>query len=237
MGGRLTRFLNLEKARKPSPDAPDVPMTAARFSGEAPPAASADDLFRAEREAQLASGVEVEQTSDDEQPFLRCPVCEADNSKFAVKCINCQGRLDTDEVHAWNARLWQERRAARELEVAKPAAPPLAEQNRLLGEALAQEVAERERLKMGQQDWSSSTTPIGMRLLELIPNPNVRFAVAMGLVAAFFAAGTVAYVARNHPVLQTVGIVVAVGLLVLFTPKSRPLPPPVLGRLVEKRRN
>ncbi|MGZ6142683.1 MAG: hypothetical protein ACXWLM_05060 [Myxococcales bacterium] len=218
MAGRLTRFLNLEKARKPNDTPAGVPVTAARFSGEAPPAASPDAMFRAEREAQLASGVEVEQTSDAEQPFLRCPVCEADNSKFAVKCINCQARLDTDEVHAWNARLWQQRRAARELEVSKAAAPPLVEQNRLLGESLARAVAEREKLKMGQQDWSYSSEPIGMRLLELIGNPNVRFAVAMALVATFFAAGTMAYVARHHPVLQTVGIVVAVGLLVLFTP-------------------
>ncbi len=215
MAGRLTRFLNLEKARKGGTDE-HVPVTAARFSGEEPPAAAPD--FAAERAAQIESGVEVEKTSDAEQPFLRCPVCEADNSKFAVRCINCQGRLDTDEVRAWNARLWQQRRAQAALAEKPAPPPPLVEQNRLLGEALAREVAEREKMRMGMQDWSYSTAPIGMRLLELIANPNLRFAVAMGLVAAFLAAGTVAYVARNHPVLQTVCIVVAVGLAVLFTP-------------------
>ena len=218
MAGRLTRFMNLEKARKPSGDEPEVPVTAARFSGEEAPPQQHD--FAAERAAQVESGVEIEKPSDAEQPFLRCPVCEADNSKFAAKCINCQSRLDTDAVHAWNAKFWQERRAQA---AAQPAPPqvPLVEQNRMLGEALAREVAEREKMRMGMgmmQGWSYSTTPLGFRLLELIGNPNARFAVAMALVAVFFGAGTMAYVARHHPVLQTAGIVVAVALLVLFTP-------------------
>src|SRR4029077_2132593 len=126
--------------------------------GEPPPAATD---FQAERAAQLASGVEIDAPSD-EQPFLRCPVCEADNSKFAVKCINCQSRLDTDEVHQWNARLWAERQRQRALEPTPPA-PPAVEQQRLLGEVLAKQVAQTERAKLGLD--LDPARPLGLRLL------------------------------------------------------------------------
>src|SRR5262249_43985292 len=149
------------------------------------------------------------------------PVCEADNSKFADKCINCQSRLGTEEVRAWNVKFWSERLAA-SAETAAPAPAASVEQNRILGEAVAREGAERGRVKMGwSASGSSDSTPLGLRLLEQIPNPNVRFGVAMAMVATFLGAGTLAYVERNHPVLQTVAIVVAVGLLVLFTPNRR----------------
>ena len=203
MAGRLTRFLNLERPRKP---------------GETPPHGVANEgRFRAEREEQIRSGIEIETAGAAEQPFTRCPVCEADNTRFAVKCINCQSRLDTEEVHAWNVTFWRQRQV---MAAAQPKPPEVVEQNRLLGESIAREVAEHERLRLG---WSGmyDSTPIGMRLLELIPNQNVRFGVAMGMVATFFGAGTLAYVERNHPVLQTVAIVIAVGLLVLFTPNRR----------------
>src|SRR5438067_13440486 len=123
MAGRLTRFLNLERPRKPDDTPAHGVATKARFTGEEPPAASPDEIFRAEREAQLQSGVEIDTTDAAEQPFLRCPVCEADNSKFAVKCINCQSRLDSDEVRARNARLWQQRLASRVLDPQPPLQP------------------------------------------------------------------------------------------------------------------
>lgn len=206
MGGRLTRFLNLERPRK---------------ADETPPHGVANEgRFRAEREEQLRSGIDVETPDATEQPFLRCPVCEADNTKFAVQCVNCQARLDSQEVRSWNAQFWQRRLSER-----APVAPPPAvvvEQNRILGESIAREVAEHERLRLGWGLSSSyDSTPLGLKLLELIPDQNVRFAVAMGMVATFFGAGTVAYLARHHPVVQTVAIVVAVGLLVLFTPNRR----------------
>src|SRR5438552_7893825 len=96
MAGRLTRFLNLERARKPS-DTPHHGVVT-------------KERFRQEREAQLKSGMEIETASPEEQPYLRCPVCEADNSKYAVKCLNCSTRLDTDEARAWNEQLWKKRR-------------------------------------------------------------------------------------------------------------------------------
>ena len=213
MAGRLTRFLNLERARKPGETPAHGIVSKDRFSGESPPAAEPEDLFRAERAAQLDSGVEIDAHPDSEQPFLRCPVCESDNSKFAVKCINCQGRLDTEEVHQWNVRLWARRQKARALE---PRPPAPVDQQRLLGEAIARRVAETEGARFRLDD----RTPLGLRLLQEIPDPNLRFAVAMGMVVTFFGAGLAVYLAKGHTLVQAVGAIVAGALFVLFMPQS-----------------
>jgi len=213
MAGRLTRFLNLERARRPGETPAHPTVSKDRFSGESPPTVAPEELFRAERAAQLESGVEIDAHPDSEQPFLRCPVCESDNSKFAVKCINCQGRLDTEEAHQWNARLW----AARQRALAQEPRPPArADQQRLLGEEIARRVAEREgsRLRL------DARTPIGLLLLEEIRDSNLRFAVAMGMVVTFFGAGMVVYLAKGHTLVQAVGAVVAGALFLLFMPRS-----------------
>lgn len=214
MADKHERFLNLERARKPGEGPAHGVLNKERFTGEEPPPLPPEDAFRAARAEQLRSGVEIDAHPDTAQPFLRCPVCEADNSKYAVKCINCQGRLDTEEVRHWNARMWAERQKAAE---PVPAPPPPAlspDQQRLLGEALAREVGERERARLGLDP----RLPLGLRLLQQIPDSNVRFAVAVAMVAVFFGGGVVAYVARRHTLLQAVGTVVAVALFALFTP-------------------
>lgn len=221
MGGRLTRFLNLERARKPDLTPPHGVANTGRFTGEPPPAASPEDLFRAERATQLDSGVEIDAVADGEQPFTRCPVCEADNSKFAVRCINCQAPLDTEEAREWNRRLWAERLKQRALEPQPAPLPPSQQAEQQIGEMLAQQVAERERSRWAVDDQSDDRRPIGMKLLELIPDPNVRFGAAMGLVGAFFTAGLVAFAAKQHPGLQVAGTIVAVALLILFLPGRR----------------
>ena len=224
MAGRLTRFLNLERARKPDGTPPHGVANRERFTGDSPPVAAPEDLFRAERAAQLESGIEIDAHPDSEQPFTRCPVCEADNSKFAVRCINCRTALDTEQVHEWNRRLWAERQKQRALEP-KPAPlpPPGQDPQRQLAATIAQPIPERERAKWnwGADYQSDDTRPIGVKLLDLIPNPNLRFGVAMALVATFFGSGIVAYVAKQHPQLQMAGTIVALALLILFLPGRR----------------
>ena len=46
MAGRLTRFLNLERARKPGDTPAHGVVSRERFSGESPPQAPPDDPFR-----------------------------------------------------------------------------------------------------------------------------------------------------------------------------------------------
>ena len=200
MAGRLTRFLNLERPHRPG-DAPRHEVaTKARFTGE-------------------PSGIALE-PDFGEQPFLRCPRCEADNSRYAERCVNCQGPLTGEEVRAWNERLWTERKAQQAQERTRME-ESLLQQNRKLGEALAREVGERERSRLSWWSSGDDLTPVGMRLLSLLPTTRARVLAGSMALATFFGAVITAFVARKHPMLQGAGFVVGLVLLVLFTPNTR----------------
>ena len=209
MAGRLTRFLNLERPHAPGekPPPPHEVATKARFTGE-------------------PSGIATE-PDFGEQPFLRCPRCEADNTRYAQRCTNCQTPLTGEDVRAWNERLWAERKAQRAQEEAArrqahPSGDDLLRQNRMLGEALAREVAEREQARLSWW-WSGTSgsydaTPIGMRLLSLLPSTQARIVAGAVAAVTFVGAVAAALTARGHPRLQIAGFVVGALLLVLFTP-------------------
>jgi hypothetical protein len=223
MAGRLTRFLNLERARKPDEHEPHVALTKERFGAEPPPPPD----FHAERAAQLESGIEVETASATRQPFLRCPVCEADNTKYALRCLNCGRALDTDEVRAWNEQYWARRRVQMEQEHQAEDKTELKREGaraaqRQLGEVLAQQVAEHERARLGWMGDSRmyDPTPWGWRILNSISSPGTRFAVAMGLVFTFFGAGGVALRAHDDTVRGVAGFV-ALALVSFFLPNWR----------------
>ena len=205
MAGRLTRFLNLERPHRGG-DAPKHEVaTTARFTGE-------------------PSGIALDRDLG-EQPFLRCPRCEADNSRFAERCQNCQTILTGEDVRGWNEKLWAERKAqhAREQAAMTEAQreESLLRQNRALGEALAREVGERERWRLawwGSGDGSHDATPIGVRLLSLLPTLASRL-FACGVALAVFLGGVItALTARGHPKLQGASFVAAVLVVMLFTP-------------------
>jgi hypothetical protein len=204
MAGRLTRFLKLERPRRADETPHHEVATAARFTG-------------APSEMAL-------ETDHGEQPFLRCPRCEADNSRYAERCVNCQSPLDGDDVRAWNERLWAERLAqrAREQEALRESRTELEllRQNRMLGEALAREVGEHERARLTWW-WSGGLQdprPIGVRLLGLLPTTGARVVAGAVAAAAFVGAGLLAFGARGHPRLQLAGFLVGLLLLVLFSP-------------------
>jgi hypothetical protein len=205
MAGRLTRFLNLERPHR-SGEAPRHEVaTKARFTGE-------------------PSGIALE-PDFGEQPFLRCPRCEADNSRYAERCVNCQAALTGEEVRAWNERLWAERKAHKAQENTAVARTrmeqSLLEQNRKLGEALAREMGERERARLSWWSGANDMTPVGVRLLSLLPTTRARVLAGAVALATFFAAAITAFVARKHPMLQGAGFLVGLVLLVLFTPNVR----------------
>jgi len=207
MAGRLTRFLNLETPHLPGDKPPQQHPVATprRFTGE-------------------PSGIALE-PDFGEQPFLRCPSCEADNSRYAERCTNCRAPLTGEDVRAWNERLWAERKAQKAQEEAallqaRAAGPDLVEQNRRLGEALAHEVGERERARMSWWSGSGSqdATPIGFRLLSLLPTTQSRIAAGALAAITFVAAAGLALSARGHPRLQGAGFIIGLLLLILFTP-------------------
>jgi hypothetical protein len=203
MPGRLTRFLNLEKRRPPSQEPPHELATKARFEGDAP------------SEIGLAFDF-------GEQPFLRCPACEADNNKQAEKCFNCQRPLLGDEVRAWNAAFWQRRKLEPPAD-ASAAAAPLSDETRRLAEQLAAQVAERERARLWSwksADARDSMLP-GLRLLGLIADGDKRMLATLAAGATFLVAALVAVTATQHPLLRGMAAAIAVLLLALFVPSTR----------------
>ena len=209
MAGRLTRFLNLERPHVPGEKqpAPHEVATKARFTGE-------------------PSGIATEPDFGD-QPFLRCPRCEADNTRYAQRCTNCQAPLTGEDVRLFNEQLWAERKAQQAQEAAalearrhaQPSAEELVRQNRMLGEALAREVGIREQARMSW--WGGgfqNATPIGMRLLALLPTPRARVVAGAIAAATFIGSAGAALSARGHPRVQIAGFIVATLLLVLFAP-------------------
>ena len=127
-------------------------------------------------------------------------------------------------MRAWNERLWAERKAQKAkdeaaLLQARASAPDPIEQNRRLGEALAREVGERERVRMSWWgNGSQDATPIGFRLLSLLPTTQSRIVAGALAAITFIAAAGAALSARGHPRLQGAGFIIGVLLLVLFTP-------------------
>jgi hypothetical protein len=180
MAGRLTRFLNLEKKRPSREQPAHEVMTPGRF--------------KPEPEMQLSP-------DHGEQPFLRCPACEADNGRFAERCLNCGARLDTEAVHAFNQQLWEQRRAE-------------------ASAVQAAEVEHQKSLAVDRQALGGSTTPLGMRWLASLDEGR-RTPAALGAIAVFLVSVLVALVATRHPLLRVAGGGIAVLLLSLFLPNHR----------------
>ena len=206
MAGRLTRFLNLERPRRPEDAPPHHEVaTAGRFTGEPSTIGLQRDF--------------------GEQPFVRCPRCEADNSRYAERCGNCQAPLTGADVRAWNEKLWADRQTQSAREHAAEHTrmeQELLQQNRLLGEALAREVGKREQARLSWWWWSNGglpdPTPIGVRLLSMLPTTGARVVAGAVAAAAFVGAVVLGFEARGHPRLQGAGFIIGVLLLLMFTP-------------------
>jgi hypothetical protein len=226
MAGKLSRFLKLERPRAAGGGEPRPPVSSGRFEPE-----SDLEELRRERRRQLESGVVLDDRQDSEQPFLRCALCEQDNNRFASRCQNCGADLTLDEQRAFNARLWAERReqAAREqaelarFHAASTAAATLPANGTLeYGEALALQVAERENRRLAwMDDGAVDARPVlGLRLLNSIPNPSLRFAAALGLLGLALILGYLSFRAGTSNQFS-IAQVFFFALLMLFLPRRR----------------
>ena len=155
--------------------------------------------LQAERRAQISSGIALDDRAEEEQPFIRCGQCETDNQRNAVRCTTCSADLTTPMQRAFNQHLWETRRAqslaeqseidARaKLQEDEPRATTPEAAQRALGEALAKQIREKEGDRLSWMDGgqgnvgSASTRPLGMRLLDQIPNPLWRLVTACSLL-------------------------------------------------------
>jgi hypothetical protein len=171
-GGRLRRFLHLERPRVArdgaAPEAPPSPGAAERFAqverpGMKAPAAGRPTGARLERFGpEPEPSIELVDTESDARPFTRCMRCGMDHGVFATECTHCGASLDTEAQRAFNERLWAERReqAAREaraLAERRVLEDRAAEEDcraaRARAEALAREVGDAERRRLDREAW------------------------------------------------------------------------------------
>jgi hypothetical protein len=173
---RLLRFLRLEPRNE-------------RTEVKAPAVDPQIERLRAERKERFASGMEIEEESPDVQPYLRCAICEGENSRFAEKCMNCGAPLTTAEQRAYNDALWAERRAAEQAAARPPPVDPAG--NRALGEELARTVADSEAERLSWMAGARSPSA-GIRILAALP-PQLRKAAILGGLAEIAGTGIAAY--------------------------------------------
>jgi hypothetical protein len=147
----LSRFQRLERPRREGEPARQT--TGERFRAIEPlaplPDARSGDLARFAPRAEPALQLEPR---SDAQPFVRCPSCGVDWPLGVRRCA-CGTALDTLEAVAFNTALWDRHReevARHDTERVRARNEDLADarreqdERRALGEALAQEIAERE---------------------------------------------------------------------------------------------
>lgn len=192
MSDRRNRFLSLERPRDPSRPTAEAPLDeepprAAAPSGEpleaaAPALDPAQSRLREARERSLKTDLALEASeAPGALPFLRCGVCEADNGRFSTRCQICGAALDTPDQQAFNQRLAAERHVQAELDAQEQARIVEVREAALSSERLQMhtEVAALER---AQALTGSSGRSVGVRLLTLIPEPRLRFGVALALL-------------------------------------------------------
>ena len=189
----LTRFQRLERARTAA-GAGRSP-TGERFEA-IEPAAPLPEVQSASLERfapPVTPPLELHARSDA-QPFVRCPACGVDSALGTRRCP-CGAALDTLEAVTFNAEIWdrhradhaqheteQQRHRAAEIESARA----LMQERQALGEAIAQEVAARERGSGTGSGVAGALLLLGFLALVLLPRgPLARllFAVLFGAVA------------------------------------------------------
>jgi hypothetical protein len=165
-----SRFDKLERPRQEAPDDEKPNAQGAsldRFGAPQAPARTpeAPEPPLERFEADGSQGLRVDRHTDEEQPFTRCPVCEADWGRFETRCNQCGEALDTDKARAFNAALWSKRLAERAQEAkgeAERAAAQAKQQQEFdearkgMAIAMAQQVKQRYQLQSAAGDVRSN---------------------------------------------------------------------------------
>jgi hypothetical protein len=188
---QLSRFLRLERVRPDSEH--ELPVAPSRFStleearvgGSAAPHGGSS-LERFAPEPAPAPELELERP-DAAEPFVRCAHCGADSVRHATVCRQCEARLDTDEVRAFNVRLWSEITAAREREAQELRELQASRRGATAGTTAVSDEASVAELAAREQARRALETPSGAgpRILPLL----VAFALGLPVLFAFFRRG------------------------------------------------
>ncbi|BDG03879.1 hypothetical protein [Anaeromyxobacter oryzae] len=186
--------------------------------------------------------------TEGQRPFTRCIRCGMDSNVFATTCPGCGASLDTEEQRSFNERLWASRQAEAAREAAASAerqalqaaeAEEDARTRRAMAESMAREVGDLERRRLDAEEgrWSGGRwgggwgrggwageydpTPLGLKLLRLLPGPGWQLAaaaVAVLVVGGLVISGLSGTLHGRRGPLVGLGIFLAV---VLLTPPGR----------------
>jgi hypothetical protein len=198
---RLLRFLHIEPRKT---------------EGGTPAADPEIERLRKERRERFASGMEIAEQPPEAQPFLRCAVCEADNGRYAERCMNCGAALGTPEQRAFNDAFWEKQRAYNQAVAAER--PEAATSGmRAYGEQLAHQVGRSEYARLA---WMRGRRPsAGVRILRALPR-RVRTAAILGGLAEIAGTGVAAY--GTHDMGWRFAFFASVALIgALFVPRRR----------------
>ncbi len=193
---QLGRFLRLERERKDTE--PSTPVPPRRFAtleraqdGDATVAPVRRPSGSLERFSPEPEPPLVLDAPDTAQPFVRCVHCGADSSRYALVCVHCEARLDTEECRVFNARLWADVTAAREAEqLQRRGQVRAADVGPVDGEPVSSaELAARAEAQLELERLSRGSTPGWLRpaSVALGAGPLLVLAVALGIPGLLFA--------------------------------------------------
>lgn len=194
MAEKFSRFLNLERTRAqgpsgrsssgnsgrfdalqgpaapPSPDEPPAPgspepVELAIPAAPVTPGQVAAEAARAGRFGPESPTLELEERRPEDQPFVRCASCQADNSPFAQTCQFCGSDFNTVAQRSFNERLWSQRRQeaaveaetlARIQEERARASATFAENQRQAVGLMAMQVAQQTRSRLDREEFTDA---------------------------------------------------------------------------------
>jgi hypothetical protein len=210
---RLERFKRLE--------APRTERSEGGKKTEAPLSPAAQRMERQVSDPPLA----LDTRSNEEQQFIRCMQCEADNSRYAHACVHCGSPLQTDEQRQYNEQFWQKRRseAAQEQQAVQQLHQRRQQHEQELSEeqARVQKEAFSQMVKEAQDQAGREGQPWGIRMINGLKDPIFQW-----MLIGFFvlvAGGAIAglrYLRPDRVELKWVCGGALATLVFLFTPPS-----------------
>jgi len=222
---RLDRFKHLEAPRADRSGEGDK-NTEERFnrveqerapSEARPPRPAAQRMERQVSDQPLA----LDQRSTEEQQFIRCMHCEADNSRYAHACIHCGAPLQTDEQRDYNEQFWRKRRSEAAQEQQAVEQIHRHEEERTEEQGRVQRAAFEQMVKEAQDVAGRDGQPWGIRMINAVQDP-----IWQWVMIGFFAMaglGSIAGLRYGRPDqigLRWACVGALVSLVLLFTPPS-----------------
>jgi ribosomal protein L37E len=234
--GRLSRFLHLERARPAGPTAEPPREGEAETQGRianlerpaGPPAGPGRSATGARLERfgpEPEPALELLET-EGRRPFTRCRRCGADSHRLATACQGCGASLDTPEQHEFDEQFWAQRQAeadreaqaeAERKELRTRAEAEEARERQAAAEALAREVGDAERRRLGRLGIGGERgpwEPLGLRLIRRVVPDERWHPLALGAAAGAAAALCGLGVHLGSAVLAVTGGAALVALLV-----------------------